>query len=137
MTRTLFLVGALLLAAATPVSAGTALLGTWGLNGGEPRPNYLQTFTITKLTFRPDGTVLMRYLPQPPVMFHMMSRSGQVKALAPKQQSIVYVDRGNAVELAMGSDLVTYRYEIRGSNTLLLTMPGFGGGVTKIYRRMH
>lgn len=118
------------------VRRAASLVGTWALNGGEPKPSYRQTFTITLLVFHPGGKVDMRYLPEPPPMLAFLTRANQKRALAPATQRLVYVDHGAYVELATGSDLVRVGYELRDDGrTLLLRMP-HAGGVTKIYRRV-
>jgi hypothetical protein len=123
--------------AALPASARSPLLGVWALNGGEPKPSYLQTFTILRLTFRGDGKVDMRYYDNPPPFLQMMSRKRQMEALAPRARTMTYMDRGDTVELTMGSDLVTFKYELRDDGKLLLLhMPASAGGAAKIYRRV-
>lgn len=122
---------------ALPAAARSPLLGVWALNGGEPKPSYVQTFTILRLTFRGDGKVDMRYYSSPPPFLQMMSRKRQMEALAPRARTMTYMDNGEAVELTMGSDLVTLKYELREDGKLLvLHMPAASGGATKLYRRV-
>lgn len=128
---------ALAILTALPVSARSPLIGVWALSGGEPKPSYLQTFTILRLTFRGDGKVDMRYYADPPPFLQMLSRNRQIEALAPRARTMTYMDRGDAVELTMGSDLATFKYELREDGKLLLLhMPPSAGGATKIYRRV-
>jgi hypothetical protein len=116
--------------------AASPLIGTWTLNGGEPKPSYRQTFTILRMAFHPDGKVDVRYLPEPAPMLAFAGRSAQRRALAPATQRLVYVDRHAFVELAMGSDLVRVGYELRDDGRLLLLrMPH--AVVTKIYWRVQ
>lgn len=118
------------------VHKSASLIGTWTLNGGEPKPSYRQTFTILRMAFHPGGKVDVRYLPEPAPMLAFAGRSAQMRALAPATQRLVYVDHGKYVELAMGSDLVRVGYELRDDGRLLLLrMPH--AGVTKIYRRVR
>jgi|GEM_PF-5657994 len=116
-------------------AVANSLLGTWVLNGGEPKPTYLQSMTITRLAFHASGKVDIRYLPQPPYMMSMLSPKNQLEAIAPRSTSLVFNDKGTAVEFAFGSDLVEMKYEFRGPLLLLYPTPSMGGPV-KIYRRV-
>ena len=119
--------------------ADSQLVGTWVLNGGEPRPSIYQPLTITRLLFRPNGKVVMGYLPPAPLLAHMLSQKEKAEAIAPRTDTVFYVDRGEFLEIASGSDLIKFKYEIRRSPSLellLLTNPPEMGSVVKIYRRV-
>ena len=122
------------------VLADTPLLGTWVLNGGEPRPTSLQSFTITRLVFRRDHRVEMRYLPEPPAFSDMLSRKEHAESIAPRTDTVTYIDRGGGkLEFASGSSLIEFKYQMRSSPTLdllLLHGPPELGSVAKIYRRV-
>lgn len=138
MKRSSFIVTIAAGIAAAPISAKAdgRLFGVWEINGGEPKPNRLQSFTITRWTFHPNQKLDMRYLPEPPPLIQMASPKLQMEAIAPQQETYQYNDLGTAIEVVMGSNLVNWKYEFRGNDFLLVHMPKTIGGATKIYRRV-
>ena len=138
MRRSIFIstIAASVVAVPVMARADARLIGIWEINGGEHKPNHLQSFTITRWTFHPNHKLDMRYLPEPPPFIQMASPKSQMEAIAPRQQTYEYSDQGTAIEVVMGSDLVNLKYEFRGNDFLLVHMPKTAGGTTKIYRRV-
>ena len=121
----------------TAVLADSPLMGKWVLNGGEPKPRFNQVMTFLSFDFSRVMTKI-RVLREAPMELAFASPKEQREWLSPKAVEVEYVDRGNRFELLSGSDMISYKYEIRSANgysLLFVKMPPNMGGTTKIYRR--
>ena len=114
----------------------SSLIGTWIIFGGETKPTYPQTFKPVRFTFKRNGKVDMRYLPDPPPMISMLSRAMQEQALAARSLTFYFVDKGDGVEMVDNQGVLeAFKYELRGENLLILHMPPPLGSHALVFQR--
>lgn len=112
-----------------PTYIRKSLIGRWNRSTGPTKYQDTSDYWVG-LTFKPSGVANLSYLPA--------NVSGNTTTRSPKSSEMHYSEiNENTVRLSLGTEAVTYTYEIQGDQ-LFLTPPLMTGQPTSlVFKRAH